>query len=342
MYKHYKKIPPPRPPTDPAARWYLPSSRQSPENRENGAGNQEFSFVTHSFTKENERLRANRHIDHPKTGGKLFSVPMKHTIGRPKIRMTPEQLRLLSRRIDPTQPLTSPNMTPAKPPLPILYCPSPRRRSRLRFSQNVEPRKKPSVLYQTCQNLWHGPRSLGDLSYDNIRAMSELLKVRLQQAKYRVIAKMEADGTCVDNELYNSLKTDDDCSSWPTSSPRSHKVNMSTKRHKPSLSLRAIGNGRNIFKQTKAFRKEQNQKKLNVMRALRNDAAPLRVSPLKCSQENRKEKPPPPAAAATRQDISPKEVELTPKSDENSSLKIQISAKKPAEGKNSYLFRVTC
>lgn len=184
----------------------------------------------------------------PTKGGKTVSVakPVK-----PSKRMSPEQLRLLSRRIDPSIPLDSPDASPPKPALPVLYCPSPRkrfRRSVMEAEQSDEDEKpKISSLYQTCSMLWPGPPSLGDLSSDNVRSLSELLKVRLSQAKFRVIAALEAEGKVEqEKQLYDYLKTED-CSSWPIGKPTRYRIQLSRKRNQGSPSLTVVGNSKNLF-----------------------------------------------------------------------------------------------
>ena len=170
----------------------------------------------------------------PVLGGK--TVPGK----RKKKQMSAEQLRLLSRRIDPTEP--------SKPALPILYKPSPRKRLRVQFDNTEVPRTtspKPccAQLYQTCFDIWPGAPSLGGMTHDKVKNLSELLKVRLSQAKYRLIATLEAQG-CAD-PLYEQLKNTDD-SYWPTGFiGKKRKIRLSKKCNQSPYGV-TVGNGMNL------------------------------------------------------------------------------------------------
>ena len=168
-------------------------------------------------------------------------------------RMSPEQLRLMSRRIDPKQPLPSPHTSPSKPALPVLYSPSPRKRSRMQQKQPKCPipsatpfsshTPKPQ-LFQTCFDIWPGAPSLGDLNHDNVKCLSELLKVRLSQAKFRLIAALEANDNGRNDPLYAQLKTESD-DSWPFTMMMRQKITLSHKRHQSTLPV-TVGNGKNL------------------------------------------------------------------------------------------------
>ncbi|KAI9271528.1 hypothetical protein BDA99DRAFT_500311 [Phascolomyces articulosus] len=215
--------------------------------------------------------------DHLYVGGK--TIP-----GKRKKRTTPplsvEQLRLLSRRIDPIEP--------SKPALPILYKPSPRKRLRVQPDNTEIPpaimSPPPSLskmmedqdgycsdtittlshsttttttlsssfpsplLYQTCFDIWPGEPSLGDLAHDKVKNLSQLLKVRLSQAKFRVIAALEAQGQGgTDNTLYRQLKSsEDECSIWPAGFiGKKHKIRLSNKCHQAPWGV-TVGNGRHL------------------------------------------------------------------------------------------------
>lgn len=201
----------------------------------------------------------------PSTGAarcRLSSLPLSPTriatTIKPKIqqrrkRMSAEQLRLMSRRIDPKQPLPSPHTSPSKPALPVLYSPSPRKRSRLSQKQPKCPipsatpcssyTPKPQ-LFQTCFDIWPGAPSLGDLNHDNVKCLSELLKVRLSQAKFRLIAALEANDDGRNDPLYAQLKTESD-DSWPFTMMMRQKITLSHKRHQSTLPV-TVGNGKNL------------------------------------------------------------------------------------------------
>lgn len=312
---HYNKMPPaPAPTTKVADRPTNSVNTCLPKNHDTVIGNQEYSFVTHSFTKVNERLQVNRHIDHPKTGGKTFFTAMKYASPAPRrTRMTTEQLRLMSRRIDPTQPLK-------KPPLPVLYCPSPRQRS--------QPRRKTSSLQQVADRHKRGSGSIDKSKYNHVKRLSEVLKVRLALAKYRMIEKMETEGNTVDNELYDLLKAKES-SSWPNHSQQERPVRFPAERQRSSTFLTTVGNGKNIFKHTHRPRNERSQPKLNALRGLENRAVlPSSRTSLSVSLEMRNGMQP-------RKDGYNQEGVLTPA--HRSSLSLQ----KPVKGENNHLFRVT-
>ena len=241
--------------------------------------------------------------DHVFVGGK--TIP-----GKRKKRATPplsaEQLRLLSRRIDPAEPF--------KPALPMMYNPSPRKRLRaqrdntelsspiIRSSSSSLPKMTidvddiiidhtssdtttnfttttttttttnnitnrsssslASTLYQTCFDIWPGEPSLGDLAHDKIKNLSELLKVRLSQAKFRVIAALEAEGQ--DSTLYRQLKSsEDECSIWPAGFiGKKHKIKLSVKCNQAPWGV-TVGNGRNLKRQ-KVSKKQIQTKNLKM------------------------------------------------------------------------------
>ncbi|KAI8144033.1 hypothetical protein BJV82DRAFT_608103 [Fennellomyces sp. T-0311] len=181
------------------------------------------------------RVQRNETENHrPLAGGK--TVPGK----RKKKQMSTEQLRLLSRRIDPTEP--------SKPALPILYKPSPRKRLRVQPDNTEVPAttfSKPTCtqLYQTCFDIWPGAPSLGDMTHDKVKDLSELLKVRLSQAKYRLLATLEAQG-CAD-PLYEQLKNTDD-GYWPTGFiGKKRKIRLSKKCNQSPYGV-TVGNGINL------------------------------------------------------------------------------------------------
>ncbi|KAG0173512.1 hypothetical protein DFQ28_008216 [Apophysomyces sp. BC1034] len=221
------------------------------------------SIIQQTFTKTpSNRVEPTR--QRSTIGGKSPAA-VKHSQGsqgrRRRTRMSSEQLKQLSRRIDLTEPLLSPHVPPVKPALPALRPPM-RKRSRLRADDNSRSiskrldhdtpmqhnetsafRGRPS-LYNTCANIWPGPASLGEFSHENIKCLSELLKVRLSQAKFRVLATLESVGTRDDN-LSSYLQTNN-CSTWLSLRER-NPIKLSTKRHRSTCALTTVGSGKNLF-----------------------------------------------------------------------------------------------
>ena len=93
------------------------------------------------------------------------------------------------------------------------------------------------TLYQTCINVWPEGEELGDYGHDNIQALSNLLKVRLCQAKFKMMAKLDQE-----NELFTFLAEE----YMAPQLKKPHTIHLSTQRtNKSSLSM--VGNGRNLF-----------------------------------------------------------------------------------------------
>lgn len=92
-------------------------------------------------------------------------------------------------------------------------------------------------LYQTCVGIWPENKTLEEHSYDNIKSLSNLLKVRLCQAKFKMMAKLDGD-----NELFAFLA--DEYVTPKHKLPCVIKLNQ-RKQHKSSLSV--VGNGKNLF-----------------------------------------------------------------------------------------------
>ncbi|KAG2224489.1 hypothetical protein INT45_010555 [Circinella minor] len=212
-------------------------------------------------------------------------------------RVSADQLKLLSRRIDPSAPLQSPHSSPVKPALPNTFTTSntnsrvslsPSRRQQeqeqreqspgLQYSYgnntaggssssittttttattnnnskksmssnntnsgnsstNQSSLPSSSSLYQTCMGIWaNRPPSLGDLRHDNIKYLSELLKIRLCQAKARALASMGSQEATDNNGLLFSNKK--------------HRIKLSRKRHQAApLNTRSVsGNGTRLRK----------------------------------------------------------------------------------------------
>lgn len=193
---------------------------------------QPLAIVPQTFTTTNQKQRVERTRQRPSVGNKTVAS-MKNLSrlkdGAKERRLSAEQLKLLSRRIDPSEPLSSPHDSPTKPALPrVLSHASSHQMARRRHQHHHHPR-----LYQTCSNIWSGhPPMLGDLSHDNIKYLSNLLKARLCQAKIRVLGANSND----DVEL----------PLWPK---RRRRVRLPIKRHQPAPadSLTVVGNSRHLF-----------------------------------------------------------------------------------------------
>ncbi|KAL0092413.1 hypothetical protein J3Q64DRAFT_1718865 [Phycomyces blakesleeanus] len=155
-------------------------------------------------------------------------------------RLSAEQLKLLSRRIDPAAPLASPHDSPTKPALPSLHSHT-RKRAGMSILADFQAEEKQSSLFKTCSTLWKGEPHLGDFSHDSIKSFGELLKVRLTQAKFRV---MGAD-------TVNPL-TEQHQSGWFSPFP----IKLSSKRSQ-SCSLSVVGNGRRLFGTRNTGRKKR-------------------------------------------------------------------------------------
>jgi hypothetical protein len=108
--------------------------------------------------------------------------------------------------------------------------------------------KKPT-LYQTCEGLWppEQQQSLGELSHDNIKALSNLLKVRLSQAKFKMMAKLDQD-----NELFTFLAEE---YVPPRPKPPFHIKLKTNLKNKSTMSV--VGNGKNLFSRNKQLKQVQ-------------------------------------------------------------------------------------
>jgi hypothetical protein len=91
-------------------------------------------------------------------------------------------------------------------------------------------------LFNTCKSLWPENQTLGDLSHDKIMELSNLLKIRLLQGKFKLMDNMDPN-----NELYRLFTQD---RVLPTKLKHSHKIALSSKRTKSVLSV--VGNRRNL------------------------------------------------------------------------------------------------
>lgn len=90
-----------------------------------------------------------------------------------------------------------------------------------------------------------------------VKNLSELLKVRLSQAKFRVLAALEESGD--HSNLYAHLKADTcENETWPIELERP-PIKLPTKRaHSPLIT---VGNGRNMFTRPKHRRRKYSKRR---------------------------------------------------------------------------------
>ncbi|KAI8064395.1 hypothetical protein BC940DRAFT_306141 [Gongronella butleri] len=217
----------------------------------------------------------------PTTGGKSLKSspsPQRHAFSSShhSQRLSPEQLKMLSRRIDPSLPM-SPRGSPAKPALPQMF------RTNHEKSQKQKASASPaSSLYQTCVDLWPSEPTLGDFSSDNIKNLTDLLKVRLSQAKYRLLSQLEdnhasltknsntqngANGSAsssnsnsTSNQMARArrlLNDDIDYSTWPTF--EKHQIDLPVKRSHSFLTV--VGNAKHLYRHRHAYLERHQQKR---------------------------------------------------------------------------------
>ncbi|CAO3649023.1 unnamed protein product [Mucor hiemalis] len=80
-----------------------------------------YKHIAHTFITNENHDRVLPTIQRPTMGGKTISSIHNTTPSTVvTTRMSSEELKLLSRRIDPHEPLSSPHASPTKPPLPVL------------------------------------------------------------------------------------------------------------------------------------------------------------------------------------------------------------------------------
>ncbi|KAI7858454.1 hypothetical protein BDC45DRAFT_308728 [Circinella umbellata] len=276
--------------------------------------------LTTPLTVVTPMVRVKRHEfenDHVFVGSKTIPGKRKKKVTPP---LSAEQLRLLSRRIDPAEPF--------KPALPMMYDASPRKRLRTQpdntelhssairssslskmtidvddiiinhtssdtttnfttttstTTSNRPSSSLSSTLYQTCFDIWPGEPSLGDLAHDKIKNLSELLKVRLSQAKFRVIAALEAEGQ--DSALYRQLKSsEDECSIWPAGFiGKKHKIKLSRKCNQAPWGV-TVGNSRNLKRQNDS-KKQIQTKDLKMTRSQLPSFGTTTTAPLPSSSQ---------------------------------------------------------
>ncbi|KAI9475588.1 MAG: hypothetical protein EXX96DRAFT_620082 [Benjaminiella poitrasii] len=123
--------------------------------------------------------------------------------------------------------------------------PESNKRKRARPKQRQQLRHS---LFQTCIGLWPASSSshLGDMSYDYIKSLSDLLKVRLCQATFKMMTKCDQD-----DDLFNFL-SEEYMSPKPKRIRHPSTVRLITNPHIKST-LAVVGNGRNLFRRQKQY-----------------------------------------------------------------------------------------
>ncbi|KAI8644548.1 hypothetical protein BD408DRAFT_413252 [Parasitella parasitica] len=119
----------------------------------------------------------------------------------------------------------------------------PRQQTKARKDQHSTP-----SLYQTCVGLWPKSSTLDDLAYDQVKAMSDLLKVRLCQAKFKMMAKLDKD-----NELFTFLSEE----YMPPSSTLRSSVQLASRKRRNKSAMSIVGNGKNLFARHNKFNKTE-------------------------------------------------------------------------------------
>ncbi|CAO3600792.1 unnamed protein product [Absidia cylindrospora] len=237
--------------------------------------------------------------------------------------MSQEQLKLLSRRIDTSLP-NSPRGSPSKPVLPSIFSNEKPKSSLSSSSSSCRLASFSSSLYQTCIDLWPSEPTLGDFASENIKNLTDLLKVRLSQAKYRILAQLEdeerqeSQGMAC-KKMYPAisssagvLRDDIDYSTWPTF--EKHRIELSSRR---SHSFPCVsGNGSSLFRHREAYlqrqrtnqqRKRQQQKHHHRQHLQQIDSATSATMMNHGSPENRSAVSlPPPALNNMKKDMKRK------------------------------------
>ncbi|KAI8979553.1 hypothetical protein BDF20DRAFT_516389 [Mycotypha africana] len=121
------------------------------------------------------------------------------------------------------------------------------RRHKKPRQQHVSP-----TLYQTCTHLWPKQQeqdgSSNDLSYDNIKLLSQILKVRLSHAKYKLMLNQQLELPEEDKPIL------------PLKEQRFFPHRLFGKQNESSTAVR-IGNGNNLFHRYYANKQQQQQQK---------------------------------------------------------------------------------
>ncbi|ORZ15922.1 hypothetical protein BCR42DRAFT_451835 [Absidia repens] len=248
---------------DPHIRRAVPLKLESPRSRPTTGG----KTISASLM---DRVNQSYHDNGDHQRGNHNDTNHHRARNRPRTeqRMSQEQLKLLSRRIDTSLP-NSPHGSPSKPVLPSIFSNGSDyekpKSSLSSSSSSCRLASFSSSLYQTCIDLWPSEPTLGDFASENIKNLTDLLKVRLSQAKYRILAQLEdeerqeSQGMAC-KKMYPAISTsagvlrdDIDYSTWPTF--EKHRIELSSRRSRsfPCVS----GNGSNLFRHREAYLQRQ-------------------------------------------------------------------------------------
>ncbi|OBZ90642.1 hypothetical protein A0J61_01312 [Choanephora cucurbitarum] len=109
--------------------------------------------------------------------------------------------------------------------------------------------KTKTVLYQTCTSIWPEQHTSHNLSHDYIKSLSELVKIRLSQAKFKLLAQLDKD-----HALYSCLA---ETLIAPSSSlyhcNDETRMRLIGKQNKSTISV--VGSSKNLFTRNKARRR---------------------------------------------------------------------------------------
>lgn len=121
--------------------------------------------------------------------------------------------------------------------------------------QQSKSKKEHYSLYQTCQQIWPESSSLGDLTYDRVKSLGELLKMRLNQAKFKMMARLDKD-----NELFSILAEE-----YLALKPKKHftlSFNNNDRLKSNRSTMVVIGNGKHLF--SRQQQKSQRRHSINM------------------------------------------------------------------------------
>ncbi|EPB83828.1 hypothetical protein HMPREF1544_09402 [Mucor circinelloides 1006PhL] len=120
-----------------------------------------------------------------------------------------------------------------------------RKKPRQQLKSRKDQHSIPS-LYQTCVGLWPKSSTLDDLAYGRVKAMSDLLKVRLCQAKFKMMARLDQD-----NELFSFLSEE----YVPPRPMARQPVQLVSRKRQNKSTMCIVGNGKNLFARNNKFNK---------------------------------------------------------------------------------------
>ncbi|KAI8885600.1 hypothetical protein K501DRAFT_331778 [Backusella circina FSU 941] len=150
------------------------------KNNEEKKQNQEpgtLSVIQHSFNSVNSPHRIELTKQRPTMGGKTIGAIRSDCTD--KKRLSSQELKLLSRRIDPNEPLSSPHASPSKPPLPNLSRKRPRSPNvtSINISNNVN-RNPRQFICEPCNKKY---KNRNGLAYHQERCKYRKEQQRQQQ-----------------------------------------------------------------------------------------------------------------------------------------------------------------